>query len=178
MAIVDYTSLGSGSLPAMGVLEMEYRTDLSLVKAIALVLKAVSAGIRHDLGSGSQVDICILRKGSSDYRRCALPEESLPNHNINEQLNARKDDDNLIIGVNGFGNIPYTIRSKRVLSASLQTQREETLAVWKDEITKKNARSHHNVLNSWRGPKKSDAFLVQKTRSDARGCMLLRKTLT
>jgi hypothetical protein len=37
--------------------------------AVALVAKAIRAGIFNDLGSGSNVDVCIIRKDGVDYRR-------------------------------------------------------------------------------------------------------------
>ena len=48
---------------------------------MALVAKAIRAGIFNDLGSGSNVDVCIIRKDGVDYRRnmeflqvgCRLP---------------------------------------------------------------------------------------------------------
>ena len=38
-------------------------------EAVALVAKAIRAGIFNDLGSGSNVDVCIIRKDGVDYRR-------------------------------------------------------------------------------------------------------------
>ena len=55
--MVPYTALGSGSLAAMGYLESRYRTEMELEEAVTLVQDAVLAGIRNDLGSGSQVSI-------------------------------------------------------------------------------------------------------------------------
>ncbi len=52
---VPYTALGSGGLAAMGVLESRYQPEISLEEAINLVQDAVHAGIKNDLGSGSQV---------------------------------------------------------------------------------------------------------------------------
>jgi 20S proteasome subunit beta 2 len=34
-----------------------------------LVRDAIAAGIFNDLGSGSNVDVCVIRKGSVDYLR-------------------------------------------------------------------------------------------------------------
>lgn len=45
------------------------RDDLSEEEAVALVAKAIRAGIFNDLGSGSNVDVCIIRKDGVDYRR-------------------------------------------------------------------------------------------------------------
>ena len=45
------------------------RDDMSEEEAVALVAKAIRAGIFNDLGSGSNVDVCIIRKDGVDYRR-------------------------------------------------------------------------------------------------------------
>ena len=37
----------------MGVMETEYKENMTEAEAIALVSKAIEAGIYHDLGSGS-----------------------------------------------------------------------------------------------------------------------------
>ena len=57
---VPFTALGSGACPAIAVLETRYRDDLSVEEAEALMLEAISAGIENDLGSGSDVDLCVI----------------------------------------------------------------------------------------------------------------------
>jgi hypothetical protein len=47
----------------------EYQDDISVDDAVALVCTAISAGIDNDLGSGSNVDICIITKDSTKYTR-------------------------------------------------------------------------------------------------------------
>lgn len=59
---LPYTTMGSGSLAAMGVLETKYRDNLNQEQATELVKEAIEAGIFHDLGSGSNVDIYIVRR--------------------------------------------------------------------------------------------------------------------
>lgn len=66
---LPYTTMGSGSLAAMAVFESRWKPDLGEEEGIKLVRDAVAAGIFNDLGSGSNVDVCIIRKGSVDYRR-------------------------------------------------------------------------------------------------------------
>lgn len=65
----NYTTMGSGSLAAMGIFESEYKEDMDQEQAAALVIKAIEAGIYHDLGSGSNVDCCIITDSKVDYRR-------------------------------------------------------------------------------------------------------------
>lgn len=58
-----YQSLGSGSLAAMAVLESKWKQDLTKDEAIKLASDAIEAGIWNDLGSGSNVDVCVMEIG-------------------------------------------------------------------------------------------------------------------
>lgn len=65
-----YLSLGSGSLAAMAVLESNWKQDLNKEEAIKLASDAIQAGIWNDLGSGSNVDVCIMEVGKdAEYLR-------------------------------------------------------------------------------------------------------------
>lgn len=65
-----YLSLGSGSLAAMAVLESHWKQDLSKDEAIKLASDAIQAGIWNDLGSGSNVDVCVMEIGKdAEYLR-------------------------------------------------------------------------------------------------------------
>lgn len=66
---LPYTTMGSGSLAAMAVFESRWHKDLSEEEGKQLVRDAIAAGIFNDLGSGSNVDLCIIRKGSVDFLR-------------------------------------------------------------------------------------------------------------
>jgi 20S proteasome subunit beta 2 len=59
---LPFTTMGSGSLAAMGILETKYKDDMNEQEAVDLVKDAIEAGIFHDLGSGSNVDIFIVRR--------------------------------------------------------------------------------------------------------------------
>jgi 20S proteasome subunit beta 2 len=59
---LPYTTMGSGSLAAMSVFETRYVEDMEEEAAIQLVKDAIRAGIFNDLGSGSNVDITVIRK--------------------------------------------------------------------------------------------------------------------
>lgn len=59
---LPFVSMGSGSLHAMAVLESGYKDDMTKEEAIKLVQNAIRAGIFNDLGSGSNVDICVIAK--------------------------------------------------------------------------------------------------------------------
>lgn len=55
-----YLSLGSGSMAAMAELESRWHKDIEKEEAISLVADAIESGIWNDLGSGSNVDLCIM----------------------------------------------------------------------------------------------------------------------
>lgn len=57
-----YHTTGSGSLAAMAILETRYKENMSKEEAMNLVVAAIEAGIYHDLGSGSNVDVCVITK--------------------------------------------------------------------------------------------------------------------
>ncbi|KAL3776120.1 hypothetical protein ACHAW5_003262 [Stephanodiscus triporus] len=58
---LPFTTMGSGSLAAMAIFESDYRDDMDEVDALRLVQRAILAGIFNDLGSGSNVDTCVIR---------------------------------------------------------------------------------------------------------------------
>lgn len=58
-----YQTLGSGSLAAMSVMETQWKPDLTKEECIKLCSDAIQAGIWNDLGSGSNVDVCVMEEG-------------------------------------------------------------------------------------------------------------------
>lgn len=52
--------MGSGSLAAMAVFETKWQKNLTREEAVALCAESVEAGIFNDLGSGSNVDVCVI----------------------------------------------------------------------------------------------------------------------
>eukprot|EP01123_Difflugia_compressa_P015224 TRINITY_DN8438_c0_g1_i1.p1 TRINITY_DN8438_c0_g1~~TRINITY_DN8438_c0_g1_i1.p1 ORF type:complete len:302 (-),score=63.86 TRINITY_DN8438_c0_g1_i1:38-844(-) len=72
---LPYVTMGSGSLAAMSIFESEYKEDMDKETAIALVEKAVSAGVHNDLGSGSNIDIRVITRDKTEgYRNKWKPE--------------------------------------------------------------------------------------------------------
>ena len=53
--------MGSGSLAAMSVFETGWTEGMSEAEAVDLVKRAILAGVWNDLGSGSNVDTCVIR---------------------------------------------------------------------------------------------------------------------
>ncbi|EFQ99098.1 proteasome component PUP1 [Nannizzia gypsea CBS 118893] len=60
---LPYVTMGSGSLAAMSVFESMWKPSLTKDEAIKLTSEAIEAGIWNDLGSGSNVDVCVMEKG-------------------------------------------------------------------------------------------------------------------
>jgi len=74
--MLPFTTMGSGSLAAMAILESEYNENLSIDEGKALVAKAIRAGIFNDLGSGGNVDVCVItREGGTIFRNMEKPNE-------------------------------------------------------------------------------------------------------
>ena len=84
---LPYVTMGSGSLAAMAVFESGWKTNMSVrqrpmfiawlfscrhsqrQEALDLVFNAISAGIFNDLGSGSNVDACIITAENTEMLR-------------------------------------------------------------------------------------------------------------
>lgn len=66
---LPYVTMGSGSLAAMATFEDGFKPDMTRDEAVKLVRDAIAAGIFNDLGSGSNVDVCVITKDKVDYMR-------------------------------------------------------------------------------------------------------------
>ena len=66
---LPYVAMGSGSLAAMAVFEDRFKPDLSEEEAKELVAEAIRSGIFNDLGSGSNVDLCVITKDKTEMIR-------------------------------------------------------------------------------------------------------------
>mmetsp|Transcript_8172 Transcript_8172/g.12155 ORF Transcript_8172/g.12155 Transcript_8172/m.12155 type:complete len:496 (-) Transcript_8172:108-1595(-) len=134
--LVDYTALGSGGLAAMAILDSRYKSDITLDEAVELVTAAVRAGITNDLGSGSQIDMCIIKKGGVEYRRAVESEQKLPpnedetgtDEKLYDKLSRGDEDDFEIMGVNGFGSVPYKIKSTHTVKICEDKEEAENTA--------------------------------------------------
>jgi len=75
---LPFTTMGSGSLAAMSVMESRYRDGMSIEEGKQLVVDSILSGIFNDLGSGSNVDVCIITKdGAEMLRNYVKPNERL-----------------------------------------------------------------------------------------------------
>ena len=57
-----YVTTGSGSPVAYGLLEEEYRDDLTVVEAKVIALRAVKAAITRNIGTGDGINVSIIDK--------------------------------------------------------------------------------------------------------------------
>lgn len=132
---LPFAALGSGGLAAMGVLEKSYAKVQTVEDGIELCKEAILAGIRNDLGSGSQVDICVIYPdGTSRLQRCAVAEEELLPLEETEETKTTETTSNL--GVNGFGNLPFGIKSKKVRMVSILDDEQKTKELLDDLLFK------------------------------------------
>ncbi len=60
--IDDYTSSGSGSVMAYGVLETLYKKDMTVNDGVKLGAKAINAAVQRDIASGNGIDIVTITK--------------------------------------------------------------------------------------------------------------------
>ncbi|KAF8782127.1 proteasome subunit beta type-7-like [Argiope bruennichi] len=66
---LPFGTMGSGSLAAMSVFEKGWKPDMKLDEAKQLVRDAIAAGIFNDLGSGSNVDLCVITRAGAEMIR-------------------------------------------------------------------------------------------------------------
>ena len=121
---VPFTALGSGGLAAMSVLESRHRPNLSVEEAMQICKDAVGAGITNDMGSGSQIDLCVISPTGVRYERAVVKEESLPishGERASDELlrlrnaAAESEEEVVLDGVCGFGSLPFMVNSKRTV---------------------------------------------------------------
>ena len=65
----DYASVGSGSRFALGILETEWKKDLSREEGIKLAIKAVRSAIQRDIASGNGIDVAAVQKGQEPWEK-------------------------------------------------------------------------------------------------------------
>jgi proteasome beta subunit len=58
----DYAAVGTGAEMALGVMDSEYRDNISEQSAKELAIKAIKSSIQRDSGSGDGIDILIVTR--------------------------------------------------------------------------------------------------------------------
>ena len=66
---LPYVTMGSGSMAAMAVFETKWKGKLTREEAVELCSQAIQAGIFNDLGSGSNVDVCVITEQKTTLMR-------------------------------------------------------------------------------------------------------------
>ncbi|RLG88904.1 MAG: proteasome endopeptidase complex, archaeal, beta subunit [Thermoprotei archaeon] len=57
-----FTATGSGSPIAIGVIEENYREDMSIDNAVKLAIRAITAATKRDSASGEGIDVAVITK--------------------------------------------------------------------------------------------------------------------
>lgn len=60
--ITDFISSGSGSVFAYGVLETQWKKDMTTDEAIALAVKSVNTALQRDSASGNGIDVIVVNE--------------------------------------------------------------------------------------------------------------------
>ncbi len=60
--ITDFISSGSGSVFAYGVLETQYKKDMTTDEAVALAVKCVNTALQRDSASGNGIDVIVINE--------------------------------------------------------------------------------------------------------------------
>ncbi|MDK6029089.1 archaeal proteasome endopeptidase complex subunit beta [Ignisphaera sp. 4213-co] len=68
----DYAAVGTGAPIAIGIIEAEYRKDLSLENAADLAIRAIKAAISRDAVSGDGIDIITISKDGINEKSVLL----------------------------------------------------------------------------------------------------------
>lgn len=66
---LPFLTMGSGAAAAVSVFEDRFKPNMELEEAKQLVRDAIAAGIFCDLGSGSNVDLCVITEKGVEYLR-------------------------------------------------------------------------------------------------------------
>ena len=66
---LPYVTMGSGSMAAMAVFETKWHNEMSREQAVEICSEAIQAGIFNDLGSGSNVDVCVITEQKTTLMR-------------------------------------------------------------------------------------------------------------
>jgi len=65
----DFASVGSGSVFAMGILETEWKEDMTLEEGMEVCTRAVRSAIIRDMASGNGIDLVAIQKGKKTIEK-------------------------------------------------------------------------------------------------------------
>lgn len=63
--VEEFVSSGSGSVFALGVLESQYKKNMTQDEAVQLAVKAISASLARDSASGNGIDVFVIDKNGA-----------------------------------------------------------------------------------------------------------------
>jgi proteasome beta subunit len=70
----EFGATGTGMLLSMGILEADYKPDMSIEDGVKLVEKAIRNSIKRDAMSGNGIDLLIITKEGAEERRIEIKE--------------------------------------------------------------------------------------------------------
>jgi len=70
----DYGATGSGMLLSMGILEAEYKPDMTIEDGVKLVEKVISNSIKRDVMSGNGIDLLIITQDGTEEKFIEIKE--------------------------------------------------------------------------------------------------------
>lgn len=73
----DYSTDGSGSVYAMGVLETLYKPEMTMEEGIELVVKAINAALQRDMATGNGIDVITIDKNGYKHQFTKTYEEKI-----------------------------------------------------------------------------------------------------
>ncbi len=73
-----YAGVGNGSPVSTGVLDQEYKKDMSKEEAETLAVKAIRAAIARDITSGDGIDVLTITEGATELKQFSVKEQIAP----------------------------------------------------------------------------------------------------
>ena len=70
----EFGATGTGMLLSMGILEADYKPDMSIEDGVKLVEKAIRNSIKRDAMSGNGIDLLIITKDGAEERHIEIKE--------------------------------------------------------------------------------------------------------
>ncbi|KAK6060137.1 hypothetical protein COOONC_02207, partial [Cooperia oncophora] len=63
-----FAAQGSGSYAAISILERDFKQDMTEEECVALVQRALQAGMHGDNASGNSLNLVIMQPGKTEFR--------------------------------------------------------------------------------------------------------------
>jgi proteasome beta subunit len=68
----DYAAVGTGAELALGIMDAEYKPDMSEEKAKELAVRAIKSAIQRDAASGDGIDVLFVTKNGHREEKIPL----------------------------------------------------------------------------------------------------------